>query len=136
MESLQPGNELEAAVDFLMIKNHVAIFSRRVLSMTSACRLGDSMSDSDATRSDTRLHQEVSPFVLVAHGTGGRWDVYAKAFDNPLASFDERQAACDYASDLAKTRKDSMVLIRDRERSAATLDQPDTPRTLSGFSPG
>jgi hypothetical protein len=41
-----------------------------------------------------------------------------------------KQGACDYASDLAKTGKDSMVLIQDRQGSGATLDQLDTPLTL------
>jgi len=39
--------------------------------------------------------------------------VYAGDFEHPLASFGERQAGCDFASDLAKNRKDSIVLIRE-----------------------
>lgn len=57
--------------------------------------------------------QDVSPFVLVASRAGGQWDVYAGDFEHPLASFGERQAGCDFASDLAKSRKDSIVLIRE-----------------------
>lgn len=57
--------------------------------------------------------QDVSPFVLVASRAGGQWDVYAGDFEYPLASFGERQAGCDFASDLAKNRKDSIVLIRE-----------------------
>ena len=34
-----------------------------------------------------------------------------------LAAFDERQAACECASDLAKARKDSIVLMRHQECS-------------------
>lgn len=58
--------------------------------------------------------QEGSPFVLVAHSAGGQWEVYAKDFEHPLASFDERQASCDFASNLAKARENAIVLIRDR----------------------
>ncbi|MDP1673265.1 MAG: hypothetical protein Q8L65_09125 [Burkholderiales bacterium] len=57
--------------------------------------------------------QDASPFVLVASRAGGQWDVYAGDFEHPLASFEERQAGCDFASDLAKNRKDSIVLIRE-----------------------
>lgn len=59
--------------------------------------------------------QEGSPFVLVAHSAGGQWEVYAKDFEHPLASFGERQASCDFASNLAKARKNAIVLIRDRQ---------------------
>lgn len=59
--------------------------------------------------------QEGSPFVLVAHSAGGQWEVYAKDFEHPLASFDERQACCDFASNLARVRENSIVLIRDRQ---------------------
>lgn len=83
--------------------------------------------------SDAGFQQADSPFVLVAHRASGRWDVYARAFDNPLASFNERQAACDYASDLAKTRRDSLVLIRDRQGAAAALASTAAIQTLSSF---
>jgi hypothetical protein len=43
--------------------------------------------------------------VLVASRAGGQWDVYVGDFEHPLASFGERQAGCDFASDLAKTKK-------------------------------
>ncbi len=59
------------------------------------------------------VRQDDSPFVLVVSRGGGQWDVFAGDFEHPLASFGERQAACDFAGDLAKTRKDSIVLIRE-----------------------
>lgn len=59
--------------------------------------------------------REDSPFVLVAHGAGGQWEVYAKDFEHPLASFNERQAGCDFASNLAKTRENAIVLIRESQ---------------------
>lgn len=62
---------------------------------------------------ETSVPQDASPFVLVASRASGQWDVYAGDFEHPLASFGERQAGCDFASDLAKARKDSIVLIRE-----------------------
>jgi hypothetical protein len=55
-----------------------------------------------------------TPFVLVAHRPGGQWEVYAKDYEHPLASFDERQACCDFACNLAKTRQNAIILIRDK----------------------
>jgi hypothetical protein len=65
---------------------------------------------------DTALGEQAPPFVLVAHDVEGRWDVYAKRFDTPLASFEERQPACNYACRIARTRKDTLVLMRDPAR--------------------
>lgn len=59
--------------------------------------------------------REDPPFVLVAHGAGGQWEVYAKDFERPLASFNERQAGCDFASNLAKTSGNAIVLIRESQ---------------------
>jgi len=61
-------------------------------------------------------------FVLVAHGADGQRDVYAGDFEHPLASFDERQAGCDYASGLAKASSASIVLILESPHSAASSD--------------
>lgn len=63
--------------------------------------------------------REDPPFVLVAHGAGGQWEVYAKDFEHPLASFNERQAGCDFASNLAKTRENAIVLIRESKGFSA-----------------
>ena len=105
----------------------------RMPSVTPAVGAGNSTIESAATGSDAGCRQPDSPFVLVARRASGRWDVYAKAFDQPLASFSERQAACDYASDLAKTRQDAMVLIRDRHGSAAAFDPAAAIQSMSSF---
>jgi hypothetical protein len=65
------------------------------------------------TAAATQALQDGPPFVLVAHDTEGRWDVYAKKFDTPLASFEQRQLACNFASEMAKTRRDCLVLLRE-----------------------
>ena len=94
---------------------------RFVLNAISACGLIDNQRDS-ATSRGNRVGQKDSPFVLVAGSADGRWGVFQRNFDQPQASFDEMQEACDYANELAKTRIDSMVLIRKRQDSAANLD--------------
>jgi len=71
-----------------------------------------------------------SPFVLVARAADGRWRVFQQDFDKPLAAFDEMQEACDYASKLAKTRTDSMVLIGKRPDSATHRNSSLTQGTI------
>lgn len=102
----------------MIISNPVIRF---VLKVISACGLIDGQRDS-AVRRGGRAEQRDSPFVLVAYAADGRWGVFQQDFDKPLASFDEMQAACDYANELAKTRTDSMVLIRKGRNSASSPD--------------
>lgn len=81
----------------------------------------DSKSDSSVAATAMRSRVD-SPFVLVAHGAGGQWDVFAEDFEHPLASFGERQAGCEFANHLAKTRNNSIVLIREfQERQHQSL---------------
>jgi hypothetical protein len=47
------------------------------------------------------------------------WGVFQRNFDMPQASFDGMQDACDYANEIAKTRLNSMVLIRKNRDPAA-----------------
>jgi hypothetical protein len=58
------------------------------------------------------LDQTDSPFLLVEHGEDGLWHVHERRFDTSGVLFHERQDACDYASERARTKKDSMVLLR------------------------
>jgi hypothetical protein len=92
-----------------------------MLNAISACGLIDRQRDFAASRSN-RVEQKVSPFVLVACAPDGRWGVFQRDFDKPQASFDELQEACDYANEIARTRIDSMVLIRKRPDCAAHPD--------------
>ncbi len=59
--------------------------------------------------------QKESPFLLVEHGKDGLWYVLESPFNTAGISFNERQDACDYASERARTKKDSMVLLREQE---------------------
>jgi hypothetical protein len=91
---------------------------RLVLKAISACGLIGRRLDAAASH-DNGVGQKDSPFVLVGHTPDGRWGVFQRDFNHPRALFDEMIDACNYANELAKTRADSMVLIRKRQDSAA-----------------
>ena len=93
------------------IRNYFRNFFRHLPGVMQASFV-DSKSDFSST-ADAAGHQDESPFVLVAHGAGGQWEVYARDFEHPLATFEDRQSGCDYANTLAKYRKDSIILIRE-----------------------
>jgi len=102
---------MESAVDFPTIKKHFSSFFSHVPGVAPASFVDGEM---DLTRAATAgVDHADTPFVLVAHGTSGQWEVYARDFERPLASFAESQAGCDFACNLARTRKDAIVLIRD-----------------------
>lgn len=65
--------------------------------------------------------QKESPFLLVEHGKDGLWHVLESPFDTSGISFNERQDACDYASERARTMKDSMVLLREQQERRKLL---------------
>lgn len=94
---------------------------RLVLKAISAFGLVDSRRDSGAVRSN-RGEQRDSPFVLVGRAPDGRWGVFQGDFVNPQSVFDELQDACTHANELARTRSDSMVLIRKEPDSSALPD--------------
>jgi hypothetical protein len=94
---------------------------RVVLKAISACGLMDGQRESAASCGN-RVEPRDSPFVLVACAPDGTWGVFQQDFDKPRVSFDELQEACDYANELARTRADSMVLIRKRRDSVANPD--------------
>lgn len=105
-------------MNFPMIRNYFADLFHR-LSGVFTVSLVDGKGAA-ATADDPATAPGVCQFVLVAHGAGGQWDVYAGDFEHPLASFDQRQAGCDYASGLAKASRASIVLIQESPHSAAT----------------
>jgi hypothetical protein len=104
---------MESAMDYPVIRKFFAAFFHYMPGMAPANFVG---SKSDPIAAETAMECPGDPpFVLVAHGAGGQWEVYAKDFEHPLASFDERQAGCDFASNLAKTRENAIVLIRESQ---------------------
>jgi hypothetical protein len=53
--------------------------------------------------------------ICVSPGLNGRWDVSEKGQDEPLASFDDKEDAYAYATELKKSRRDATVLVEDEE---------------------
>ena len=84
---------------------------RLVLKAMSAFGLMDVERDAAAGRSDG-VQREESPFVLVARSPDGRWGVFDRNFDKPLAVFDELQEACNHANEVSRARTGSMVLVQ------------------------
>jgi hypothetical protein len=64
---------------------------------------------------DVVSKQNDCPFLLVEHGKDGMWRVHDRTFDTSGVLFNDRQEACDYASERARTKKDSMVLLREQQ---------------------
>ena len=60
-------------------------------------------------------YQKDSPFLIVEHGLDGLWRVHGWTFDTSGVLFSERQEACDYAAERARSKKDSMVLLREQK---------------------
>jgi hypothetical protein len=102
---------------------------RIVLKAIPAFGLIDGERDSAASRGDPGQKRQ-SPFVLVARAPDGRWGVFERDFEKPLAAFDELQDACRHANELSKTRTDSMVLIGNR-RDAASKQDSSMPATTA-----
>ncbi|HZW19908.1 DUF2188 domain-containing protein [Noviherbaspirillum sp.] len=59
--------------------------------------------------------QQGTLVICVSPGLHGRWDVSEKGQDVPLASFDEKEDAYAYATQLTKSRRDATVLVEDEE---------------------
>lgn len=53
--------------------------------------------------------------ICVSPGLRGRWDVSEKGYEEPLASFDDKEDAYAYATDLMKSRPGSAALVEDEE---------------------
>lgn len=51
------------------------------------------------------------PVICISRGIGGRWDLSEKESEEPLASFDEKEDAYDYATDLTASKQGATVLI-------------------------
>jgi len=49
---------------------------------------------------------------IVERSMGGRWDVNQDGFDEPIASFEERADALEYALQLADRKSDAQVRVR------------------------
>lgn len=59
--------------------------------------------------------QKGSLVICITSGLGGKWDVSEKGFEQPLASFDDKEDAYAYATELAKTKEGATVLVEDAD---------------------
>ena len=57
----------------------------------------------------------------------GQWNVLEEGFDKPLASFEDRDDAIEYAQDLADTKEGSQVKVYDEDGNEDSLSSPDDP---------
>jgi hypothetical protein len=64
--------------------------------------------------------------ICVSPGMNGKWDVSEKGFEKPLASFDEKEDAYAYATDLTKSKEGATVLVEDEEGFSALRPQSDS----------
>jgi hypothetical protein len=59
--------------------------------------------------------QQEAMVICISPGINGRWDVSEKGFEEPLASFNDKEDAYAYATDLSRTKEGSTVLVEDGE---------------------
>ncbi len=59
--------------------------------------------------------QQEAMVICISPGINDRWDVSEKGFEEPLASFDEKEDAYAYATELSRTNEGSTVLVEDGE---------------------
>lgn len=53
--------------------------------------------------------------ICVSPGIKGKWDVSEKGFEEPLASFDDKEDAYAYATELMKSKGNATVLVEDED---------------------
>jgi len=76
--------------------------------------------------SDMGIDQKGSVVFRVASGANGRWDVWENDFEDPLASFDSKQDACDYANKLTMAKEGATVVV-DEDMPATSLQGKNMP---------
>ena len=70
--------------------------------------------------------------ICVSPGIDGKWDVSEKGFEEPLASFDDKEDAYAYATELSRSKEGATVLVEDEE-GFSPLPQPgESDRTSHG----
>jgi hypothetical protein len=78
--------------------------------------------------------QKGNVVLRVSPGADGRWDVNENDFEDPLASFDSRQEACDYANKMTMGKEGATVVVLD-EGGADNQQTQDSRRPDSGAAP-
>lgn len=56
--------------------------------------------------------------IRVTRSDQGRWNVMEADFEDPLAAFDDRQSACDYATKLSASKAEATVVLLDETLQA------------------
>jgi Uncharacterized protein conserved in bacteria (DUF2188) len=79
--------------------------------------------------------QKGTVVICVSPGINGTWDVSEKGFEEPLASFDDKEDAYAYATELSKTKEGSTVLVEDEEGFSPMPPQGDGGNALDGGRP-
>ncbi len=69
--------------------------------------------------------------IRVARSDQGRWNVLESDFEDPLAAFDDRQSACDYAAKLSASKEEATVVLLDE----ASHDYRGGTAQISSHSP-
>lgn len=62
----------------------------------------------------------------ILRNESGSWDVMENDFEKALATFDDKQDACDYANKLSETKEGSTVLMLDEGSQASGRSQDAT----------
>lgn len=78
------------------------------------------------------FNQRDALVICVSPGVNGRWDVSEKGFEQPLASFDDKEDAYAYATDLTKSKEGATVLVEDEEGFSALPLPANGDRSLDG----
>lgn len=70
--------------------------------------------------------QQGKVVLRVSPAANGRWDVNEDTFEDPLASFDSREEACDYANKMTMGKEGATVVVLEEGGDAASrrADRP------------
>lgn len=76
-----------------------------------------------------------STVICISPGLNGTWDISEKGGEQPIASFDEKEDAYAYASDLKAIQPGVTVLVEDDEGFSPlpTMDERRYGRNGTGF---
>ena len=59
--------------------------------------------------------------IRIARSEQGRWNVLESDFEDPLAAFDDRESACDYANKLSLGTDAATVVLLDEDMHSGSL---------------
>lgn len=75
-----------------------------------------------------------APLVIcISPGLNGKWDVSEKGSEVPLASFDDKEDAYAYATELTKSKEGATVLVEDEEGFTPLSTQGDSGAARDNF---